>query len=1182
MGVPEASGSIATKSNCVSFAKTDRSNEWYDMHTPLLPEDCRSSGKQMDSSFQTSQLTIPDDNLSFVGQTPCPKNHIVFQPIGTFYPVESSEIVGQVPGVSNLEGGHFSDSSSDNSGPSNRYSKKMAAIFPDTHPLMSRLGRRTKSYTFSVLPGRQIDWIKGHPPVAEPVCGFEYKKCQTQVNKTLEIGLAVLVLIILIMIIGGVSVYRKHKFEKELERLLWKVDYRDIILRKTTGFTEPPIVDQKNMIGSSNYHDPVFSDQHSNQETIPLQLGLNLDQPIALVSATQRRAERRRLTLPVNTTVEPSTNVEKTKEFGSCLDAEQPYPTHKTSPESIQGVNLTDRQTDGTDPCDALMKGIRRQNNREKRSTFHLDLFHRRQSQSTFATNNPLFGFSTETIPKQRDSQERHIKNNAHMNNRISNTLIGSYKKQLVAVHRLSIRCPNVNRDVKKSFKLLRDISHKNLCAFIGSCVDVDKVSVLWDYASRGSLRDVIQSAQPRLKPMFVTSLTFDLIRGLAFLHDSDLRYHGNLKPTNCVINSRWVLKLTDFGLTAFRMGECFAYLDEDDYFARLFWTPPESLRRMLALVVNGQLCAASHPHLFVLAKQLMSQGIGFTLNSDQDGEREGSDLTVITPGCFLDGSKYTEAARNRLGEAKELLHLHRPQVPQIMEFENKDTISTSRALIRPPDSKTALSSSLDSHVGNCLFEPAQLGYSGSYTMTVGIDSQEAVLTDATRKTARGEVCDDSGSLDGSYGVAECYSPVITKFNQFWSIPCGHASRDMTCVSSMLLKNELLGRTSTGMMNPEGDTSHSMCVRAVGRSNNMDGSDTQKSRLHAFLGGSKKVVHGGLFTTPEQCNHRSFAALSKCFCLKNTTYRNHRSSQVQRHRFHNQHAEKPLMVHKVADTLRAPTQAVFSDQLHQWEIRRSRHKVSGQVTHGNIAIPRRERIQLPSVRDPIYSMQLADIYAFGMVLFELYYQGDPYKESRHRPQEIIRRAVVLNDQFKIPYRPKLSLLSREDKLITDCIEDCWAEDPLARPSIKQISSRLRPKSKCQHSNIMDHMMSLMEDYAQELEKLVSQRSKELMEEKRRTEQLLYQMLPVPVAEQLKRGKMVEPEAFDNVTIFFSDICGFTEWSSQSSPFEIVNLLNELYTRFDSVLSSYDVYKVETIGDAYMVVSGLPERNGKYS
>lgn len=60
----------------------------------------------------------------------------------------------------------------------------------------------------------------------------------------------------------------------------------------------------------------------------------------------------------------------------------------------------------------------------------------------------------------------------------------------------------------------------------------------------------------------------------------------------------------------------------------------------------------------------------------------------------------------------------------------------------------------------------------------------------------------------------------------------------------------------------------------------------------------------------------------------------------------------------------------------------------------------------------------------------------------------------------------------------------------------------------QHTNIMDHMMVLMESYAQELEKLVTERTKELMQEKRLSEALLYQMLPVPVAEQLKRGKMV--------------------------------------------------------------------------
>ena len=110
-------------------------------------------------------------------------------------------------------------------------------------------------------------------------------------------------------------------------------------------------------------------------------------------------------------------------------------------------------------------------------------------------------------------------------------------------------------------------------------------------------------------------------------------------------------------------------------------------------------------------------------------------------------------------------------------------------------------------------------------------------------------------------------------------------------------------------------------------------------------------------------------------------------------------------------------------------------------------------------------------------------------------------------------------------------------------------------------------MAMMEKYANNLEALVDDRTDQLMEEKKKTEALLYEMLPRTVAEQLKRGNKVEAENFDSVTIYFSDIVGFTAMSAESTPLQVVDFLNDLYTCFDSTIENYDVYKVIRLSSA---------------
>uniref|UniRef100_A0A665XB09 Guanylate cyclase n=1 Tax=Echeneis naucrates TaxID=173247 RepID=A0A665XB09_ECHNA len=229
-------------------------------------------------------------------------------------------------------------------------------------------------------------------------------------------------------------------------------------------------------------------------------------------------------------------------------------------------------------------------------------------------------------------------------------------------------------------------------------------------------------------------------------------------------------------------------------------------------------------------------------------------------------------------------------------------------------------------------------------------------------------------------------------------------------------------------------------------------------------------------------------------------------------------------------------------------------------------------------RHPTQGTQKGDVYSFGIILQEIALRNGPfYVEGMDlSPKEIIQK--VRNGQ-KPYFRPTTDNRCHSEEL-NILMDGCWAEDPAERPDFGHIKIYMAKLNKEGSTSILNNLLSRMEQYANNLENLVEERTQAYLEEKRKAENLLYQILPHSVAEQLKRGEMVQAEAFDTVTIYFSDIVGFTSMSAESTPLQVVTLLNDLYTCFDAIIDNFDVYKVETIGDAYMVVSGLPVRNGK--
>ncbi|KAF5843331.1 hypothetical protein DUNSADRAFT_17909 [Dunaliella salina] len=204
------------------------------------------------------------------------------------------------------------------------------------------------------------------------------------------------------------------------------------------------------------------------------------------------------------------------------------------------------------------------------------------------------------------------------------------------------------------------------------------------------------------------------------------------------------------------------------------------------------------------------------------------------------------------------------------------------------------------------------------------------------------------------------------------------------------------------------------------------------------------------------------------------------------------------------------------------------------------------------------SEELDDVRSYGVGMAQLMTAGSPAEGhvgdmDSHASQQLLEDSLLPQEHF-------FSMLAEHGPALAQLLAQCCSKDSQKRPSFAEIVLQLEAKG----AEVIQAANEFLRTKAQgkSLQSLAS------------ADELLYDLFPEQVANALKNGRLPDPEPFPLVSIFFSDVCGYTNICSCLDPPEVMYMLHRLYSRFDDLARSLKLFKVETVGDAYLCVANL--------